>query len=318
MTSSDLTATEGGKPGRYPYRSAAEVSRLSVIEQAYVVALLLAAAADLAAFHQIVDNLAVSESPWMNMVLVVGLTASSLVLAHYAGRFARDVTAGHGGFGWRAVLIPASLWLLMGLAAFWARMIAPSPVGGGLNGPQPTDSLTSPKAVLFLALYLGSGMVAALGEFVVRNPLRSGYRRALRGYQRAQRKLRKSMPAYERALHVYELHRSALAEENDPMYAAARNEWIAHGDYLKEHSAVRIAEHLGDPSATDGMTVKDWRPRRSDDEGSPGPGEPRPPRPTGPAGGPDPFGRTIPQQPVNGHRLADPPQSRDQTYPNGG
>jgi hypothetical protein len=248
------------------YANAADVSGLPLTEVVYWFALVLAAAADIAAFHQVVSLVMRDQGDALVWLMVVGLTVIALTLAHFAGRLARDVTARHGTATLKQVLLCAIPWVALGLAAFAVRLIVADSsggttldgtiIGGDTVGRQARQTS---GAVLFLALYVGSGAVAAFGAYFSRNPLRSGYRQAMRAHSRALDRLTRSQPPYERALQVYR-QRARIRAREEANYQAARELRLAQADELKRYAAVLIAAHLQDPSVTDAMTLPDRRP----------------------------------------------------------
>jgi hypothetical protein len=248
------------------YANAADVSGLPLTEVVYWFALALAAAADIAAFHQVVSLVMREQGDTLVWLMVVGLTVIALTLAHFAGRLARDVSARHGTATWKQFLLCAIPWVALGLAAFAVRLIVADSSGGttvdgtiiGADSVGRQARQTS-AAVLFLALYVGSGAVAAFGAYFTRNPLRSGYRQAMRAHTRALDRLRRSQPPYERALQVYR-QRARIRAREEANWQAARELRLAQADELKRYAAVLIAAHLQDPSVTDAMTLPDRRP----------------------------------------------------------
>jgi len=261
----DSGPTNGGPRDRW-HASAAEVSGLPMTEIAYWFALALAAAADVAAFHQVVSLILRDQGDALVWLMVVGLTAIALTLAHFAGRLVRDITAGHGSATWKQVYACVIPWVVLGLAAFTVRLIVADSSGGttvdgnvvGGDDVGKTARQVS-GAVLFLALYAGSGTVAAVGAFLSRNPLRSGYRHALRAHNRALGRLSQSQPPYELAVQLYR-QRARIRAREQSNYEAAKAQRLAHADELKRYAAVLIAAHLQDPAATDAMTLPDRRP----------------------------------------------------------
>jgi hypothetical protein len=254
------------RPAEAGYAGSAEVSGRPASEIVYWFALALAAAADVAAFHQVVSLILREQGDLLVWLMVVGLTAIALTLAHFAGRLARDVTAGYGTATWRQVFACVIPWVALGLAAFAVRLIVAdssggttvdgSIVGGGEVGKAARQTS---GAVLFLVLYVGSGAVAAFGEFLSRNPLRSGYRRSLRAHSQALARLSASQPPYELAVQTYRQHARSRARE-EANWQAAREQRLAHADELKRYAAVLIAAHLQDPTATEALTLPDRRP----------------------------------------------------------
>ena len=252
-------------PANRGYANAADASGLPLTEIVYWFALALAAAADIAAFHQVVFLVMREQGDALVWLMVVGLTVIALTLAHFAGRLARDVTAQHGTATGKQVLLCAIPWVALGLAAFAVRLIVADSSGGTtldgtiIGGDVGRQARQTSGAVLFLALYVGSGAVAAFGAYFSRNPLRSGYRQAMRAHSKALGRLSRSQPPYERSLQVYR-QRARIRAREDANYQAARELRLAQADELKRYAAVLIAAHLQDPSVTDAMTLPDRRP----------------------------------------------------------
>jgi hypothetical protein len=270
----------GGGPDR-GFAGPAEVSGLPMTEIVYWFALALAAGADVAAFHQVVSLILRDQGDALVWLMVVGLTAIALTLAHFAGRLARDVTAGRGPATWKQVFACAIPWVALGVAAFAVRLIVADSSGGTTvdgsivgGGDVGKSARQASAAVLFLVLYVGAGAVAAFGEFLSRNPLRSEYRRSLRAHNRALGRLSRSQPPYELAVQVYRQRARSRARE-EANWQAAREQRLAHADELKRYAAVLIAAHLQDPSVTDAMTLPDRRPIAGPNGGTPT-GETRP------------------------------------------
>ena len=141
---------------RRSYEDPAEVSGRSPGELIYVLALAVAAGADLAAFHQIVAIVLSTEQQWLVWLMVAGFTACALTLAHFAGRVARDIVAGYGPanarrqFWWLAVP-----WVLLGLVAFIVRLIGVKATASYGIGSTSADSARIAAAFMFLVLYAG-------------------------------------------------------------------------------------------------------------------------------------------------------------------
>jgi len=249
------------------YRDAGEVSGRPLSELGYWLALAVTAGADVAAFNQIVSLVMSDQQAWIVALMVAGFTACSLTLAHFAGRLAGDVGAGHGTATRRSVLILVVPWAVLGIVAFAVRLTAAFDGGTSIGGQTFGGGLTeqarhATAAFLFLVLYLASGAVAGFGVYLTRNPRRVAYRRALSAYTRAVRRLSRSQPPYERAVQVLRQHaRTALRE--DANYQAAVTQRLAFAGELKRYAAVLIAAQLRDPSVTDGMTLPDRSPMRA-------------------------------------------------------
>lgn len=259
----DRTAPPDQPYNRWSYQNSSEIGRRPVGEYVYVLALLVAAGADAAAFYVIVSLATGDEGTnETNALIVAGLTVIALMLAHLGGRVARDAAAANGRLRWQDVVVCGVPWALLGVAAMVVRLRTHQTSGGidlegGGSSGQEADQVAA--ALLFLVLYVASGVLAGVGEFLTRNPLRTAYRSALRTMKSAQRKLRRSQPPYERALSVRQLHLASYRED-EALLQNAKFERIAFGEELKQLAQISIAAHLQDPSATDGMTERDWRP----------------------------------------------------------
>jgi hypothetical protein len=115
----------------------------------HVLALLLAAGADLGAFVQVVE-LVLPDQDWLDWLVVAGLIAVVLYLAHMIGVMLREARAAQpsdGGIagrigGWLGrrfgTFVCVVVWLALGLMAFWVRLTVPLPgtvqLGGGSGG----------------------------------------------------------------------------------------------------------------------------------------------------------------------------------------
>jgi len=255
MTAEDSRARNG-------YRQPAEATGRMAGDIVYVLALLVTAGADVAAFDQVLSMILQLLGRTIIAVAVVGFTVMSLTLAHFAGRMLRDRKAEHGPDSKRAVWLLLIPWALLGFAALVARLIVADGMAGtpttAIGSGNPADD-TLAGAVLFLILYLASGAVAGFGEYLTRNPYRAHYRAAQRAYHRSMRRLDRSTAPYERAVSVWELHeQDRRAEEKH--FAAARQLREAYADELKRYANYLVATHLKDPSVTDGMTRPDRAP----------------------------------------------------------
>src|SRR5262249_14748692 len=156
---------------------------------------------------QIVSIVMQQLGPWLIWLAVAGFTASALTLAHFLGRLLRDRAAGHGPGGRWIIWCLAVPWALLGITAVVGRLVVANQVNsttkvGGLS----ESSQQAASAWMFFVLYVASGIVAAAGAFLTRNPLRVRYRTAARKYRKALKRLARSQPPYERALSILQLH----------------------------------------------------------------------------------------------------------------
>jgi hypothetical protein len=176
----------------------------------HLIVLLLAAGADFGAFIQVVELVLTAQSDWTIYLVVVGLTAVVLYIAHMVGvlfreaRAARPSPAGRRRWlrtlrGTRVMaLICILAWGALGSLAFYVRTTVPLPaapqigggtgavIGGGVTAAgSGVTQYTHQSALLFLGLYLATGIVAALGAYFTHNPHRGQYVAALRAYRKA-------------------------------------------------------------------------------------------------------------------------------------
>jgi hypothetical protein len=230
----------------------------------HLFALLLAAGADIGAFSQIVEQVMSQQSAWLVWVVVVGFTAVVLYIAHACGTMLRERRAGARWIPGIAPLLCVLIWAGLGAAAFWLRLrFAPqsaSSLSFSLTNPSsgPAGSMQY-NATLFLALYAGTGLVAAVGAYLSHNPLRDGYVAALRGYRKATEQLaatRYRAEAEAARLLAYQAEFDAAAKTLAEEIAKRR----ALAGKLKEVARVLIAQRLQDPAATDAIFKDDWRP----------------------------------------------------------
>lgn len=241
------------------YAEPAEMVGRPVGEYANSLVLAATAGADLAVFYQILSLVLGESGEWLVLLAVVGFTAGALLLAHFTGRLLRDRAVGYGSTSPWLIAGAALAWALLGTAAFVVRLLVNGRAGDDAAVVTDDSSTTITSAALFLVLYVASGAAACLGAYLSRNPFRTRYRKALRVYRSALKRLRRSRAPYERAVNVLQLHlRNRRREKKN--YAAARSLRMAYADEAKQYAAFLIAAHLQDPSATTGLTNPHHRP----------------------------------------------------------
>jgi hypothetical protein len=233
----------------------------------HVVALVFAAGADVGAFYQIVQQVLRTESNLLVLVVVLGFTATVLYVAHESGALLRDRVAGarwiRGTWAYACVLI----WLGLGVLAFWVRLsalrAATGPVAISLNGAHATgaesSSTRTEAALLFLALYVATGLVAGLGGYLSRNPLLSSYRTATKRYRQASERF----AATTSQAHLAAASMNACKAQLRAAYQTCEYEVqarLAFAEVLKQYARVQVAERLKDPAATDAIFPEDKRP----------------------------------------------------------
>ena len=231
----------------------------------HVGALVLAAGADFGAFFQIVEQV-MNSQPWLEAIVVAGFTGVVLYLAHASGTMLRDRKAGARWTRGLGAAICLAVWLGLGAAAFYLRLhfqpqsglstfnfsASGSPSNGG-------PDVKPYNAILFLALYLGTGMVACVGAYLSHNPFREAYKAALRGYRKATERVAVTTflaGAESARLLTYQAEFDAAAQTLDNEVKKR----LAFAAKLKQTARVLIAQHMKDPAVTDAMFGDDWRP----------------------------------------------------------
>ncbi|AHH97320.1 putative membrane protein [Kutzneria albida DSM 43870] len=226
---------------------------------AYLIALLFAVGADISAFFQVIQLVMRDQAQAVALVLVLGFTAIVLALAHCAGMMLRDRKAGVRWVPAAGAPLCALLWLLLGLLAAWVRLKFGSvPVTSGdfslgeADQSQSGESFAVPAAATFLALYLGSGLVAGVGAYLTTNRLQSAYLKAAKVHDRAVQRVAVSTAAYQRQKALAETHLSALAAAEDKR-DRHREIVLAFAKELKSYARELIAAKAQDPALTDAL-----------------------------------------------------------------
>ncbi len=227
----------------------------------YYAVLLVAAGIDIATFYQVlalVMRNVPDEVVWLG---VVGFTVTALALAHTIGVRVRD-RVDNGG---RALASPSAwllfvVWLFVGATAFIVRLTAapPNVAGGstiiidgqpiGTGGAPQEDALLA--ALLFLALYLATGTVAAIAGYLRHNSAAKRYAETLRERSDVARVAASSAAD----LALAQQTKAALEEERrrrEEGWIKAQEEWQAIARRLKQEARLRLAAHAQNPSVTD-------------------------------------------------------------------
>lgn len=253
------------------YNDAGLVGGRPVGTYVHVVALAIAALADIGAFAQVVQLIMTKQPAIVAFAVVIGLTASVLYLAHASGVNFRERAAkvsGRMALAW----VCLTMWALVGLAAFWVRLsIKDSPASTDTGGFSATataapatqstdDTATLPAAIVFLALYLGSGVVALSGAYLTHNPLPGAYRTLRRRQDRAVQRLAASTAALATVAKLRKAQQDAIDEAD----TALRGEHAERRDLaeeLKQHARMLMAHRAQDPAFTDAVFAPDRRAR---------------------------------------------------------
>jgi hypothetical protein len=268
----------------------------------HTLALLLAAGADIGAFTQVVELVMPDQTTSTVYLVVAGLTAVVLYIAHMIGAMLRNATAAHpranaGRAAWLAtrlgsgaVLVACTLvWAAIGYLAYWVRRTVPLPsppqVGGGAigSGIIGSSSESNPHtfqiALIFLGLYAATGIVAALGAFFTHNPFRGRYIAALRAYRKAAERAAATASQLGRAEASYQRQATEL-DNSGQVLAEVQELDKAFTEQLKQSVRLQIAVLSKDPAVTDAIFDSDHAPYWPSSNGSSvngqGPGVPKP------------------------------------------
>ncbi|MEU1604883.1 hypothetical protein [Micromonospora matsumotoense] len=247
--------------------------------------LVLAAGADVAAFYNALSG-GLNDQPYLLYMLVAGFTAVALLLAHGCGRIYRDLDQRAPGARSLALYVCLAGWALLGIAAFVSRLLLADEdsgatfggSGGGGEGSRTAQML----ALLFLALYFGTGAAAAVIAYWNHNSPAHAYHRSSRRLARARKLAERRVEAHEKLVsqHRQRYHEWARTEA---AHAAARAKRLALAEELKQLARQRMAAAGQDPATTDGLFAPDRYP-----DPVPSPYRDHRPDGSGPARNPEP------------------------------
>ncbi|MET8996652.1 hypothetical protein [Amycolatopsis sp. NPDC004169] len=150
--------------------------------------LLAAAAVDVVAFNQVLTQ-ALDEYEWALWGFVGGFTVVCLALSHTAGKSWKEASVQrHAPNASLIAKMCAGVWLALGLAAFFFRWFYAVPATGttaeyddpaqGQAADLPLQANLMP-AILFLVLYLGTGVLSGAGAYKLHNPAARQWARAV-------------------------------------------------------------------------------------------------------------------------------------------
>jgi hypothetical protein len=235
----------------------------------YALAILLAAAADIAAFYQVIELVLGGLYTWLVAILVVGFTGTALTLAHFTGVMLRDRKAGAKWILTFMIVAAAVIWVALGALAFWVRLhsvassssgYTPSVGGSSASSSGAISTQGTPSAAaMFVGLYAATGAVAMIGAYLTHNPLRGAHAQAARAHRKAAKD------------HANSARRLGLTEAERDFYAGqitaaervrdeAIKDRLALSEELKQLARIEFARHLHDASATDAFVTDDARP----------------------------------------------------------
>ncbi|MEV4412918.1 hypothetical protein [Catellatospora sp. NPDC049609] len=250
-----------GEPARTDFVDPALVAGRPIGIWVYAVALGLAALADLVNFLQIIQFVMPTQELWVHYAAVVGFTACVIFLAHFTGVILRSLKAGETWLPGYFAGLAVAVYLALGGAGLYLRLThhdpsvdsGPVEVMGQADAqaattPEPTPTLGA--SLLFLSLYLGTGLVAMLGAYATHNPARSAFAKARREHIAAVTALAESAETLAEKRAELELlqRRSAIA---DVIRWAEEVERRNVGEELKELVRARIAQSAQDAALTE-------------------------------------------------------------------
>jgi hypothetical protein len=247
--------------------------------------ILLAIGGDIAAFYVVLARV-FRGSPFLIVLGTVGFAAAAVGLAHLVGQGLARRRCDDPRASTTLTVLAAATWLVLGVAAFFARLLTPGGSssggsgggfgsggggfgsggggfgsgGGGFGGSSSGIELSAVlPAALFGALFLASGMAAMVATFVSFNPVAGALRRAERRMHDATEQERHSRAELERAREALRQQENER-EREDQRWRAARQQVVAEMLELQNYARTLMASKKGNPSVTDGLTGSSFYP----------------------------------------------------------
>lgn len=202
-------------------------------------------------------NIVFEESPWISGMLTAALVGAAVLMMEQAGSSARRVKAKDAPYGWLRVQLLIGAWAAIGLAAFTIRWNAANDLaatGSEIADAGATQSSTgSLSALLLLALYIASGVVAYHLGFTWHQPVKA----QMKQYEKSRSKARTAhKAAAERSREA--AGALAFAENAIEQCRVTSDVQIAKIDVLaeqlREHARLFLSAQLKDPARTSGVT----------------------------------------------------------------
>ncbi|CAA9227784.1 MAG: hypothetical protein AVDCRST_MAG54-879 [uncultured Actinomycetospora sp.] len=229
--------------------------------------IVLAIGGDIAAFYVVLARV-FRGSPFLIVLGTVGFAAAAVGLAHLVGQGLARRRCGDPRASTTLTVLAAVTWLVLGVAAFFSRLLTPGGSssggfgsgGGGFGGSSSGIELSAVlPAALFGALFLASGMAAMVATFVSFNPVAGALRRAERRMHDATEQERHSRAELERAREALRQQENER-EREDQRWRAARQQVVAEMLELQNYARTLMASKKGNPSVTDGLTGSSFYP----------------------------------------------------------
>ncbi|MGH3887182.1 MAG: hypothetical protein ACRDSZ_11565 [Pseudonocardiaceae bacterium] len=222
----------------------------------YVV-LCLMALADAYAFWATLDVLLGKDKEFL-LVLVIALSLGSVYGAHEIGRMARAQRVNPAEYPALLVIGLSVVLLALSGIMFWIRAHQSDslPSGRGslqLSSLSASDSSSLTFALLFLGLYLLTGVLAAGHAYRFGDPRSADLLEAIRQRRKHNHELVKR--TYELRLVEGLLKQKEDEQNQEPRVRDGKYEGIGEwGNALRADKDEAIIEKLGDPAATDAIT----------------------------------------------------------------
>ncbi|MFC3492711.1 hypothetical protein [Glycomyces rhizosphaerae] len=236
----------------------------------YLVALVVALGADVVAFYQIMKLAIPENSESFHIMMTAAISLAVVFLAHMIGVSIRH-RAEEGR--WRpggVALGMAVAWLGLGVIACYIRLTV-EPLGSALSavdsgGFSPTETPAAPteplstgpsetmilNAILFAALYLVAGIIAASGAYALHDPAHARYSRVKHAYEKACLEAEADAERLSR-IRQRHAHLLELKAKSELIAAEERVRLALVGDELQNFARHKIAEILKDPAMTDAL-----------------------------------------------------------------
>ncbi|GAA0216786.1 hypothetical protein GCM10010492_13290 [Saccharothrix mutabilis subsp. mutabilis] len=223
----------------------------------YYFVLLAAAGVDVVTFHQVLMA-AVDEEEVFLWVMVVGFTVVCLALSHTVGQQARQAVATRHVVGARTTALLCLVgWVALGLAAFvfrwnYAGADVASSIPIVIDGRESVGDADAGarerhlSAMLFLSLYVATGLVSGVAGYLRHNPAARQYARALSRRSKAAAKQARIESRLTAATELAEaVERVRRQREAD--WAALEGRCRSAVEKLKNETRLALLEKAGPP-----------------------------------------------------------------------
>lgn len=198
-------------------------------------------------------------------IVVIGLTAAfaaaAVGLMHVVGRALKNLRESQGGLGRPTIVMMVVGWLTLGAVAvfFRSQVATPTTAPGSLFDDASAEVAAAAQeqllsAVLLAGLFLASGLLAFYVGYSEHHPRVSSYRVLKRRLAKQQKRQRDTASSAVEGREALTLARSVEARASSRLTEGIA-QVDATVDELKELVRVLVAEHMGLPEATNGLTT---------------------------------------------------------------